>query len=229
MKHLLLLVSVLLPGLLLGEERIFTNTAGDEITASIVSATTSEVVLKVGVKSYTVPINTLSPDDQLYIDKFRKKEALNFVPNLNVDFQSSRSTTDRSFDDVTQLITPSATITNRERAFKLEGAKATVLTLAKDVDASNTYRVMSKDAFEFSIGPGESKSWEGKTYSLTYDQQSSIQYGHRYSGYIVVIQNVAGKIIHTSGTSQYAKYGEQALKLEVGKDVDNRLQLKYGG
>lgn len=50
--------------------RTFKNTEGTEIEATIVAAAGNAVVLNVKGKEYTIPVNTLSPEDQLYIKEW---------------------------------------------------------------------------------------------------------------------------------------------------------------
>ncbi len=69
--RLLLLIYLLTLGLSLpATARIFTNIKGQEIDATIVAASGGSVVLNVLGKEYTIPVNTLSPEDQIYIKKW---------------------------------------------------------------------------------------------------------------------------------------------------------------
>jgi len=203
--------------------RKFTNTKGQQVTASIVSASSTHVTLRIGVKNHTVPINELSPDDQVYIAKYREEEAKSYIPNLEVRFQSGKTKEGQNYDDITQKMSPTATITNRDLTFKVENAHATVLCFGESAQRRNYWRVLNRQEFKFTLEPKDSKEWAGKSFMVVYDELYS-KHGHKYDGYIMVIRNEHGKIIHTAGTSRFEKFGEQALKLKEGQDIDRYLK-----
>ncbi len=223
MKTLIGILTLLLPALALAEgKRIFTNTKGDKIEASIVAATDETVTLRKGVKNYTIPIRDLSPDDQVFIKKFQEEEARNYIPNLDVRYQSGKSIVDKDYDDITQKMQPGVKITNRDLRFNMKDAKVTVLVFGESAEYRNFFRVLSKQSFKVSLGPGQEKEWTGEQFLVVYDELYA-KHGHKYDGAVVIIQNESGKVIHSSGNPKFEKMPQKLLELQENADVDKNL------
>ncbi|MCB1232065.1 MAG: hypothetical protein KDN19_17485, partial [Verrucomicrobiae bacterium] len=82
--------------------RTFTSSDGRTLEAEIATVQGDDVVLKVGIKAYTVPISRLSEADQKFIQEWKKERKKNLIPDLEVEISSgSNKSSDRKgdFDD----------------------------------------------------------------------------------------------------------------------------------
>ena len=213
--------------------RKFTSADGKVLEAKMIKVVGADVVIQAkNGRSYTLPAAKFSPEDQSYFKKFAEDQAKNYEPRLEIKFSSKKGDrrTDVYYDDRTQGLEPTVRIENREQEFEVKGATVTVVTIAKHVTNRNELKVISREDFKLpSLPAGKTATLTGKSIKLEYDDQNSYRYGHKYSGYVVVVKNAVGKITNTAGTTGYINRAEQALKLKKDQIMDRDFKVWESG
>ena len=201
----------------------FTNTEGKSLEAKILRVMDDTMIIQAkNGRSYTVKKELFSDSDQSYIRKWAEEEAKNYVPSLDVDFSSGKGDAKdgTDYDNRSQRLSPKVSIKNRDARFTVKNANVTVLMFGKDVLNSRKLKVLSRQSYKLSsLEPGQTATWEGKSFTAPYDDNSAAQFGHKYNGYIVVVENESGKKIHTAGTASYKNYSEAAMRLKTGSNT----------
>ncbi|MEM0969299.1 MAG: hypothetical protein AAF191_03950 [Verrucomicrobiota bacterium] len=218
----------LLPSLLFSETRTFTSSDGKSLSASLikVSGNTAYIQIASG-KTYQLPLERLSEEDQRYVKDWQKKEEANFIPRLSLDFSSGKgdSKDGTDYDNRSQTLRPGVKVENRELEFHLKGAEGHVFLFGTDVINRRSVKVLSRQNFPIaSLAAGQELAWEGKPVKVQYDDNNAARFGHAYSGYLAIITNKSGKILATAGTTSFIKKAEAALELKSGAIADRDLR-----
>jgi hypothetical protein len=207
--------------------RDFTDPNGNTITAEIVSATGSTVTMKrSNGRSFTTKISVFSEDDQKYIKEWQTEEQSNRTPRVDINVDSGKSTREdeADYDDMRQSFEFKAQITNTERDFDIMGAKGILLVFGKDVSNSNNLKLLNRQEFEVDIPIGRTLSFTAKPFTNVYDD-IDYKHGHRYNGYLLILQNKDGRMIATKAVPDtFSKYHASALKLKED-DLCNRALM----
>lgn len=202
-----------------GEYRSFTSSDGKKIEARAIGFAddTVKIQLKDGRK-FDLPVSRLVAEDQEWVAKWRKEFSDSYKPELRIGFDENieQSTEESGFVHV-QKLKPSLVITNREGEFDLEDASATILVVIEDLEAEDSYKVLSKQTADFSVGAGETKELEWTEAETKYATIRA--YGFKYAGYSVIIQNSSGTIVASAGSRGWDKNPEKALESAEGASV----------
>tara|TARA_R110002096_G_scaffold316010_17_gene510445 strand:- start:13782 stop:14495 length:714 start_codon:yes stop_codon:yes gene_type:complete len=205
--------------------RTFTDTEGRSIEAmpSMMSGNSIIVKLKNG-RTYTIPVNKLSPPDQQFVAKW-KETAPKPIPRMIVDFTSGRRNEgEKGFSDLRiETLSPKVKVVNQDSRYEIEKAKATYFAFGKHIAARNNLKVLQKASFVFSLKPGETIEHAGKTIQHQYDDEY-VKYGYKYTGYLVVLQDSNGKVVQSIGSTGFEKFAEMALPLSQDAIIDRKFQ-----
>ena len=208
--------------------RTFTSSDGRTLEAEISNVRGDDVVLKVGIKTYTVPKSRLSEADQKYIEEWLVNRKKNLVPDLEIEINSgknNRSDRKDSFDDKMGSFNFTIKIENEEQGFDLEDAKAFLVVLGEDCDFDDNYVVMQKESFKVSVKEGDTLEWKGPEVSYKYDDSAPSYWGHVYYGYLFVIKNASGKVIYAkSSKPKFNDHIVKGLNLRLKQAVDKTLK-----
>lgn len=210
------------------EFRTFTSAAdGRTLEAKLIKLAGENVVIQTkNGRSLTVSPTAFSPEDQAHIKKFAEEQAKLYDPRLDIKFASGKGDrrTDVYFDERTQELVPGVTIESREQTFEVKDATVTVITFGKHVTTRNELKVLSREAFKLTLAAGKTAEWSGKKIKLEYDDEDSFRYGHKYAGYLIIVQNDQGRITNVAGTTAFAKKAEAAMRVKAEQLVDRDLK-----
>ncbi len=217
--------------ILQAETHQFTDSNGNTIQAEIVSVSGESVTIKRNDgRSFTTKTSVFSEEDRKFIAAWQKAEALNRIPRLEIRInngKNDRLAKDGDYDNRTAALQFKVSIENEERNFDIVDAKATLLIFGKSVFDSGRLKVMSRESFDLSVPEGATAVLNGEEVVFKYDDNDSAKFGHKYGGYLVVIQNEGGKIIgHKCVPEPMGKYLEAALKLKSGQSCDRYMTPK---
>lgn len=220
---------LLLPGIVMSQEsyRSFTNQKGQSIEAKPKTMSGGSVVLELkNGRVYSVSVGDLSVDDQAYLKEW-EKTAPQPLPRLRLEYDSGKRDGDDKagdYDDRAQILKPSMVVKNDDTRYSIKGGKGTVMVFGRGVTNRNELKVLFKGSFDFSLEPGQEAVFEGETTKVEYDDSNSVQHGHKYSGYLLVVQDSKGEIVMNEGSGAYAKYAESAMKFEQDDLTDRTFQ-----
>jgi hypothetical protein len=106
-------------------------------------------------------------------------------------------------------------ITNQEFKEKLGPAKATLIAFAKHVNQSSELHVLLRDQTTFTLEPLKKHVHETPSVVSEYDDKAYAQFGYKYLGYLLVIQNDKGEFLAIRSTPPM-----------LGDNVEKALQLR---
>ena len=223
------------------ELRTFTDIAGRTLEGELISVTGDSVTIRriADDQTFTVNASNFCDADRLF---FQAKSGILMSPSpvisetpaatvgtpadlapLRLLLKTSSAKSDRlskaeMYDDQQQVVKFRVEVKNEELKRHLQGAKATLVIFAKPILQPNLLQVVGKEQFNVEVNALSSFSYEQPgSIRLVYDNKESAKYGFKYSGFICVLQDAQGKIIQADANPvPSAKYGESALKLEVG-------------
>ncbi|MEM7145927.1 MAG: hypothetical protein AAF591_12390 [Verrucomicrobiota bacterium] len=209
------------------EFREFTGATGQTMTAQLVSVSGDQVTLKrENGTTVTTKAAVFSEADQEYIKEWQNERQKSYIPRLSYEVNTGKS--NREADDLggdywRQTFEFVVSISNDERDFDLENAKGSLIVIGKHVAQSDNLKVINRQDFDVNILSGQTLTFRAKKFDSTYIDIDYARSGHKYNGYILVIQNADGKIIATeSAPDTYGRFSANALKLKSG-DLCNRM------
>ena len=70
------------------------------------------------------------------------------------------------------------------------------------LEIKNEFKLLMNERFTFDIEPRSEYRWTGKPFTVKYDDNANNGYvfGHKYSGYIITIENSDGEIVYKRST-----------------------------
>jgi hypothetical protein len=98
-------------------------------------------------------------------------------------------------DDFIQSFEPSVLIVNKDINKKFLDNTVTVIALGESVEKKTEYKLLMKESFKFNIEPKGEYRWTGNPFTVKYDDYAGNGYifGHKYTGYIIIIENNNGE------------------------------------
>lgn len=132
-------------------------------------------------------------------------------------------------DDKIQRISYRVDIRNGEQQRAFTGGKATIMAFAEDLQDRAESVVISKEEFDVNLTPLAAMSVDTKEVKLTFDN-IGYKYGHKYSGYLLVIKGPDGKTVNVTASSpSIGKFAEDALKLSPEDVFDKNYKFVKKG
>jgi hypothetical protein len=210
------------------EFREFTGRDGQTMTAELISSSGDKVTLKrKDGRKITTNASVFSNKDQEFIKKWKQDQQSTRIPRLSFEVTTGKST--READDLggdywRQTFEFVASISNDERDFDIDGAKGTLLIFGKHVVDSNQLSVLSRQEFDINLPAGRTLTFRAKKFENTFIDIDYARQGHKYNGYLLVVENAGGKVIAAdSAPDSFARFAANALKLKTNDLCDRML------
>lgn len=234
------------------EPRVFVSLAGSLLEAEITTATADTVTLKRTDDQQTLTISrrTLCKEDNAYISRWQEQNtapATEAAPVVPVPASASgpaqkyrivcqtlpaKSTRGASNGDLrTVEVTYNFNLSNQEVKRDLENARGTAITLARNLaETGDNLIVLQKVDFDLNLRAQSKMVYTTPPVRLTYSQDPTDRYGVKSHGYVLIIRDSAGNIIHVEASPDAsARYAKEILSLDkVPCLVDREFRLKTG-
>lgn len=198
------------------ETRIWTDKKGNTIEAEFVNLVAGKVILKTTKgKQIKVPQNGLSSADQKFLE--------NAIPpdidiDVNIDNDSEKISESYSYTRSREKVKGSVTITKKNREPSNKKFKATLYLFSENL-ASKELTVIAKSEHDFSFEKSNKVIFSGDKGQAEYTNResysSSGKTGDKYEGYLAVIEDPSGKIVHVKGSRPL--FENQAVKILKAK------------
>ena len=136
--------------------RTFTNTAGKSIEAEIVRATNTEVTLRLkNRRKATVPLNTLSKEDQDFVAAWLADEVppLRFTPKMVKSNRDHRYSNSSSSSRQIQTYEMSVEVQNDQNALGLEESVMQFVLVGRSLRDSSSYKILMVQKVPFKVAP----------------------------------------------------------------------------
>ncbi len=190
------------------EMRIWTSLSGDTVEAEYTTMLGSKVVLKTADgRQIQVPVSGLCKADRDYL--------VSAIPpkmkiSVDVDVDRQKQGDGYYFEKKEETYSVGITIekVNREPSNRSFKARLYVLAQSKESDRLKLIATEEKD-FSFSGGDSIRFSAAANISSL---QGYTLNWGYKYHGYLVCIEDQDGKVIQTESNQSY--YGEHLKQLK---------------
>lgn len=187
------------------ELRTFTNHEGKTIEAELIKADEATVVLRIkGGRLAKININTLSPADQAFIGHWiaDKVPDVEITPDFDRGNSKNRSSSERNGN--TQTFGFKVSIKNYSPGNTLEPCEIIYYLIGKSTSDA-TYKVLSRQIRETTVGPGETKLVRFESIqnqyadaAKTYEGEDT-NHGYKGLGYVLHVQRKRDKrLIHLS-------------------------------
>jgi len=210
--------------------REFTATDGRKIEAEVVAIRDGSVVIKRGIKQYTLPQDKFSAADQEYFKKWKEDEKKNKIPKLNVEVatgKSDRNDKSDGFDDRKGSFEFTIKVTVEEIGYDLENASASLAVLGEDCEDRKKFCIMQKSNFKVNAAEGETFQWKGKPFHYAFDNRPPAYWGSEYCGYSLQIKNSSGKVIFSkSMPSKFEAHTAKIISLNSNSAFDSNLKAR---
>lgn len=207
--------------------RTFTATDGRTIEATVVGMKENSAVLKRSDgPEVTVPLTLLSEADREYLKQWSIENAKNKIPRVKVVVDSNKrdSAVQAGYDQRRGSFQFKISITNEERGFRLEKGTATLVVLGDYRYNPGEQVVMQRREFkDISIDFG--KTYEINAEEVRYEYYREFNSGQKYSDYVFVFRNAAGKVIDVSGSNtRIENLADIILRLKEEDHCNKRYQ-----
>jgi hypothetical protein len=239
--------------LLRAETRAFTDSMGRTLRGELVGVTGDFVTIKreSDGQNFTVKASGFSPIDIAYFKQHGLASTAGIehqpspaVPAAGVSTETAslrldvvvnpkkvdRNRPGRGNYATIERITFKIDIRNTERQRGLPKAHGTILSLARVLSAPDESQIVGREEFDFKLDPVGSFEYESKDQAKAYFYGYNQSFGTRYTGYVLVVKDEAGKIVYASGSSETAaKHGEELLKLGLWDQFDKNYKKTKEG
>lgn len=144
--------------------------------------------------------------------------------------KSDRISKIEMFDNRALRLSVGVDIANKHPTRELRGGKGTLIIMGRSVIELREYGVLGREEFPVDVPVKTPFHFEGKDIASEYDDKGgSSRFGYTYSGYILVLQDSEGKIIHTAASpGGNARFAEKALSLKPMTYLDREFELLKG-
>jgi hypothetical protein len=193
--------------------RVFTNTKGQSIEAQYIDGNSEHVNLRLkNGRVYKMRLDNLCEKDRTFcmntqLELNRKKNKLSKDSRIEVSFLKKKRNTlskvnNLAKDDYIQSFEPSVLIVNKDINNKFLDNTVTVIALGESVKKKTEYKLLMKESFKFNIEPKGEYRWTGNPFTVKYDDYAGNGYifGHKYTGYILIIENSDGERVFERAT-----------------------------
>lgn len=249
---------VLHPSFSAAEMRTFKDNAGRSIEAEIVSVGASSVTIRRSDgRTFVHPRSIFSTEDQAFIEQTSKsgsapapspvevkREAVAPVEepkvpsgrqpySLEVRVRSGKS--DRlskveQYDNRSLRLSFAVDITNKHTTRDFRSGKGTLLIIGRSVIDVGEYGVLGREEFPVDVPATVPFHFDAKSITSEYDDKGgSSRFGYRYSGYLFVLQDSEGTIIHAEASPEAnSKFAQKAIGLKALDYIDRNFEALKG-
>jgi hypothetical protein len=210
-------------GILHGAPITVTDQKGRAIEIELVSLVSDSVTFRRAGKEFSLPISNFADASQELI---RKEAALipAVIPKIQPDVViGKRRQKENSYYMVKQEITCTVKLSNPSNAIAVPPVSGKIVFIGQDRRTPELYEVLSSQAVEASIKPGETFVKEMEPFITSYDSDNkgvgNIG-GSQYVGYLLVLLSEAGEVVLDQTTTAAFRQAA-AEKPSVLKEVIN--------
>ena len=127
------------------------------------------------------------------------------------------------YDNKTQNFQCKVTVRSKEFQRNFPNLRATLVVVGKQVNG-DVRQLLDVATAEFSLPAKQSHVFEGHSVSLDFDDSAAAQYGIKYEGYALVIEDAAGATLFSEATKKlYLQDFPKLRALAVGTCFDPSL------
>jgi hypothetical protein len=233
------------------ETRTFIDQAGRALEGEFVSVNGANVTIKRASdgQTFTLPTTSFSRADQAYIAGRSGGAPPAAAPStatakvatpppvaattpgtpFRIDLRVYPNKNDKAkggyYDERIQRISYKIDVRNGEQQRGFESGKIIMMAVAKNLQDSDETQLIVREEFPVSLKAMMSQTLETKETKLTYDN-IYYKYGYKYSGYVCVLKDQAGKTVSIAGsTPGLEKSVDDLLKLKVGDVFDKNYKF----
>ncbi len=243
----LLFLYLLIAPMALADTRVFVSLAGTLLEAEITAVSGDNVSLKRSSDQQTLVVSrrTLCKEDSEYIARWQEQHtetgttsAPAFVgisapvQKYRLSCQTLPAKSNRGPPDSDHRIfeyTYNFNLSNREVSRDLQNARGLAITLGKSVAEPNgDLIVLQKEEFEVNIRPQSKMVHTTQPVRLSYSQDPDAPYGVKSYGYVLIIRDAAGNVLHVEASPDAsAKFTTEILSItQAPCMVDRNFKLK---
>lgn len=217
--------------------REFKDTEGNVIRAELLAMDGTDIqIRREDGRVFTFSINLLCPEDRDYARKWQQEQEVrksSFGKHRDFDVFVGLERRDNlseieDYDDRTQSFSPTVKIRNGDFLNPIKGIRGTLIVLGESVIDKDVKKVLLKESFQMDVPKSGEHEWRGKDIQNEYDDEDYAQYGYKYDGYIIILQNLEDDIVYfkASSTSWRDQDPRHYLKLEVDQNYNRTLAEK---
>lgn len=231
----------------LAETRVFVSLAGTLLEAEIISVSGDNVTLKRGSDQQTFVVNrkTLCKEDGVYIARWQEQHASQGAPTApaaadtaapaqkyRLACQTLPAKSNRGSNTGDYRVfeyTYNFNLSNREVTRDLQNARGLVITLGKNVaDPNGDLVVLQREEFDVNIRAQSKMVHTTQPVRLSYSQDPDYAYGVKSYGYVLIIRDAAGNVLHVEASPDASgKYVKEILSIKQAPCmVDRDFNLK---
>lgn len=121
------------------------------------------------------------------------------------------------WDDKMQKVAVRLKFTNQDIHQTYEGYTAMLSVLGQCVIDGKVKKVLLQEEVKISLPPSKGQEHECKTVTTRFDK-TGVRFGYFYDGWVLVVKNAEGKVVHVKSTvPNYEKMPEPASLLAMGR------------
>lgn len=165
----------------------------------------------------TALLASQSPGQQPGSVPFEKAVRIDVIPSKPAAVKGG------DWDDKMQKIVLRLKFTNSDTRQSFEGYSATVSALCQSVLDRQARKVLMQDQVALSLPPRQMLEHECPEVVTRFDK-TGLKFGYYYDGWIVVVKDASGKVVHVKSTSPaYEKLPEKAAKVAKNLCYNGKL------
>lgn len=213
-----------------GEMRIWSDKQGNEIEAEYVQRIGAKVVLKTADgRKVKVPMSGLSADDMAYMAALiPPKIVIDVDPDLDRDTVESYSSAYGTYgrDTKSEIVKCRVELKKTNQEPTSRRFVAHLYIIGRNL-AGDTRKLFSYTKYEFDFKNGDSAQFSSDPVRSQYTKSNySSNYGFRYEGYLVYVEDTAGELLKLeSSSSKYEKYLHKLKEAKPEMELDSDFDL----
>lgn len=235
---------------LAGDTRVFVSLAGTLLEAEITSVAGDNVTLKRASDSQTLVVNrrTLCKEDGEYITRWQEQHVSSGSPATTLIMPREAAASPAQKFRIVCLALPSKSnrgpasgdhrvfehtysfnLSNQEVSRDLQNARGLAVTLAKNVAEPNgDLIVLQREEFDISLRAQSKLVHTTQPVRLTYSQDPNFPYGVKSYGYVLIIRDAAGAVLHVQASpDSSARFTKEILSItQTPCVVDREFKVK---
>ena len=199
-----------------------TSKDGKSLVVTLVAKQGDKVLVKRASdnKEFALSLDTLNAESRQNVtDKMKSLKDVYPPLELDVVLGKRRTRVNRSYYMKDMEITAKVTVTNKDRRIPCPQCFADIIFIGQNQRDPDLYKVMSTQRRE--VKPTEKgASFDSTPFVTRYDSYNkgyNNAGGHKYVGYVLVVSDQDGKVLHTKATSGFIT---KALDSSVTKSSD---------
>jgi hypothetical protein len=160
-----------------------------------------------------------------------QSSSLPFDRGVRIDVVAAKPALVRGgdWDDKTQKITLRVKFSNQHNRQSYEGYTATISGLGQSAVDRDVRIVFLQEKVDLPLAPLKTHEHSCKEIVTRFDKTVA-KFGYFYDGWIILVRDPAGKVVHVKSTSpSLEKLPDKVAKLAAGKCFDRNLEIVENG